>query len=298
MDNSLAVYFLCAGYGRRLRPLTDRVPKPALTFQGKTALELNCRLALPLLPARLLCNAHHLFEAVEGVAKRFGMQVLYEREILGTGGCIWNARHILRDAGIFLVHNGDLLHTIDLKDLLRRHLESGDIATLAGIFRPTHNTLCCDQDGKLMGIHGYEGFNSVGETSRLTFSGIGVYNREFLEFGRPGVEDIKRYWVDALRAGMTIGVANYTNDAAWYDFGTPQGLWEASKFMMERSGDFSYGYSSPVREERPYVANEAGQEDLPDMLRNVLIYEESAVPIMPNTQNCVIGRDFRWEIVP
>ena len=303
MADTLTAYFLCAGYGQRLRPLTDRIPKPALTFQGKTALEINYRLALPLYPGRVLCNAHHLYADMEKAARRFGMQVLYEREILGTAGCLWNARHLLSLSDHFLVHNGDLIHTINLRSLLRRHLESENIATLAGVFRPTHNTLSCDAEGLLLGVHGFDGYGagdkpSGFETTRLTFAGIAVYNREFLEFGREGPEDIKRYWMDALGAGKSIGVMNCSQDAAWFDFGSPQGLWEAAKFAMDWTQDYSYRYFPLVREARAFVANEAGQEDLPELLRNVLIYEETPEPILPGTSNCIIGRDFRWEIQP
>lgn len=295
---SLAAYFLCAGYGQRLRPLTDRIPKPALTFQGRPALEINFRKIQPLLPERLLCNTHHLFEEMEKPALKLGLQILYEREILGTGGCFWNARHLLSTTDQFLVHNGDLIHTIDLKDLLRRHQGSGNVATLAALFRPSHNTLCCDGRGRLLGVHGYEGFTDRNETARLTFAGIAVYDREFLEFTAPGAEDIKRYWMNALGAGRSIGVVNYSQDALWYDFGTPQGLWEAAKHMMEESREFSYQYTPLIREARPYVSNEAGVDDLPDALRNVVICEESAHPIFPSTANCIIGRDFHWEIRP
>jgi NDP-sugar pyrophosphorylase family protein len=294
---TLSAYFLCAGYGRRLAPLTDRIPKPALTFLGKTALEINYRRVMALYPGRLLCNTHHLFAEMEKPALRYGMNILYEKEILGTGGCFHNARHILETTDHFIVHNGDLIHTIDLRDLMARHLAGGRIATLAGIFRPTHNTLVCDEKGRLLGVHNYEGFQEAGAT-RLTFAGIAIYDKAFLDFCQGGVEDIKKYWVAALRAGKSIAVANYSQDAAWYDFGTPQGLWEAAKFVMEQQGEFSYGYYPLIREARPYVSNEAGQEDLPESLRNVLVYEETHLPLPAHATNCIVGRDFRWDIQP
>src|SRR5437763_1434243 len=139
----------------------------------------------------------------------------------------------------FLVHNGDLIHTIDLKDLLRRHQASGAMATLAGIFRPTHNTLSVGADGRLMGVHGFEGYAPGGnELARLTFAGIAIYEKAFLAFVQPGIADIKPYWTAALKAGHAIKVANYSQDAAWFDFGTPQGLWDASKFQMELTGEY------------------------------------------------------------
>jgi len=297
---SLTAFFLCAGYGQRLRPLTDRIPKPALAFQGKTALEINYRRVQPLFPARVLCNTHHLYAEMEKPALRLGMRILYEPEILGTGGCLWNARHILEETDRFLVHNGDLIHTIDLKDLLARHKASGAMATLAGIFRPTHNTLAVGGDGRLLGVHGFEGFAppAGSEQTRLTFAGIAVYEKAFLDFVKPGAEDIKPYWTAALKAGHAIRVANYSQNAAWFDFGTPQGLWEAAKFHMELTQEYAYQYTPLVRESRPFVSNEAGVDDLPEGLRDVLIYEEPALPISHHTTGHIIGRDFRWGIQP
>lgn len=307
MPDTLSAFFLCAGYGKRLRPLTDRVPKPAIPFQGRTALEISFRRVQALFPDRILCNTHHLYAEMEKPAQRLGMNILFEAEILGTGGCLDNARQILGTTDRFLVHNGDLIHTIDLKDLLARHRASGNIATLAGIFRPVHNTLSMNAKGRLLGVHGFEGFvpaggsdaaRADGEIARLTFAGIAVYERAFLDFVKPGVKDIKPYWTAALRAGHSIGVANYSQDSAWFDFGTPQGLWDAAKFYMEMTNTFSYGYAPELRESRPYVSNEADAEGLPEALRDVLIYEESATPIAHHTRGQIIGRDFRWEIKP
>ncbi len=299
MSDTLAVFFLCAGYGQRLRPLTDRIPKPALSFQGKTALEINYRMVQPLHPNRVLCNTHHLFEKMEKPARRLGMSTLYEADILGTGGCIANARHILETTDRFLAHNGDLIHTIDLKELFAKHRASGHIATLAGVFRPIHNTLSVNQEGNLLGVHGFENFQAgEREISRLTFAGIAIYEKAFLNFVKPGCEDIKPYWNSAIRAGHSIGIVNCSHDAVWFDFGTPQGLWEAAKFMMETNKDFSFHYAPAMSEHNPYVANEADLDRLPEALRNVVIYEEPAATISDHTKDLIIGRDFRWRIIP
>ncbi len=299
MDNrTLTAFFLCAGYGQRLRPLTDRIPKPLIPFQGISALEWNFRAAQKLMAAQSLVNAHHLPENVEMEARRLGMPALYEREIMGTGGCLWNARHLLTQTDGFLVHNADLVHNIDLVQLYEEHKRSGNIATLGALFRPAINSLSCSQGMQLLGVHQYQEFDHRDEMTRLTFSGIAFYNREFLQFVEPGCEDIKAYWVKALEAGERIGLVNLTHTAAWYDFGTPQGLWDTARFMMEATGEYSFNYYPLLREPRPYIANEAGQDDLPEALRNVLVMEESATPIMPGTADRIIGRDFQWEIVP
>lgn len=296
MAGSLSAYFLCAGFGQRLRPLTERVPKTAITFQGMSALEINYRLSQRIFPGRTLCNVHHLWEVMEKAAFRMGMEVLYEREILGTGGCLDNARHILESTDTFMVHNADLIHTIDLVELYQAHLASGNIATLAGIFRPQHNTLAIDAHHRLLGVHGHSPIDTTREMTRLTFAGIAFYRRDFLGYVSQGAHDIKEDWLRAMQLGETIGVVNCTHDSDWFDFGTPQGLWEASRFVMDRAGQFSYKYRPLLAEPRPYVSNEAGQEGLPEHLRNVLILEETQRPIAANTHNCILGRNFRWNI--
>ncbi len=232
---SLTAYLLCAGYGTRLRPLTDRIPKPAITFLGKSALEINKRKIEMLQPQRWMVNTHYLPEQIEALAKQLDLETLHEPEILGTGGCIANAASILRGTDHFLVHNADLIHNIDLKTLWDQHLSSGALATLAGVQNPDHNTLSVDKDGRLLGVHGYRDFDVGLESARFTFSGIAFYQREFLRFVSPGVEDIKPYWIHALDAGTNIQVVDCSS-STWYDFGTLQGLQEATRFVMESSG--------------------------------------------------------------
>lgn len=298
MPDSLSTFFLCAGFGQRLRPLTERIPKPALTFQGMTALEINYRLSKRLFPSRALCNVHHLWDVMEKSAWKLGLEVLYEKEILGTGGCLDHARHLLETTDQILVHNADLIHTIDLVELYQKHLQSGNIGTLAGIFRSSHNTLSVNHNNHLLGVHGFSQVDSSQEMTRLTFAGIAFYRRDFLRYVSQGSHDIKEDWLRALQAGETLGIVNCTNDSDWFDFGTPQGLWDASRFVMERAGDFSFGYHPLLAEPRPFVSNEANVDPLPEHMRNVLILEETMQPIAANTQNCILGRNFKWKIQP
>lgn len=294
----LAVYFLCAGHGRRLQPLTSRIPKPLLPFQGRSALAWNVDKVRRLYPTRLLCNTHHLWEKTEKEAFRLGLSTLYEREILGTGGCFLNAAHLLEGCDTLLVHNGDLIHDIDLAALLRVHRESGRLATLAGYFSPEANTLSMGLGSRLLGVHKYQDFDHREEMARLTFCGIAAYDIRFLSYCKKGEEDIKRFWLNALLAGEEIGIHNCTSTSTWLDFGTPQGLWEAAKTMMEWRKEFSFGYRPLLREMRPYVSNEAEAFGLPEPMRNVVIVELPGFAVPSDTNNCILGQDFKWDILP
>lgn len=298
----LTAFFLSAGYGSRLRPLTDRVPKPAIPFLGRSALEINVKAVdAALAPARRLANAHHLPDAIRAIAEPLGVETVFEPEILGTGGCLANVANALSATEHFLVHNADLLHDLDLSALRREHLASGALATLAGLnVEGAANTLSVAKNGSLLGVHGFEGYaGDPEEAKRLTFAGIAFYRRDFLAFCPAGASDIKPLWKAALRGGGRIRVMDFTG-SAWHDFGTPQGLWEAMKFRMERAGTFAYGYpATPDDKGRPpRVSNEAGMTGLPPGLRNVVIYEEPRIPLEAETTNLLTGYDFDWKIRP
>jgi NDP-sugar pyrophosphorylase family protein len=359
---SLSVFFLCAGYGSRLRPLTDRVPKPGIPFLGQSALEINARAAEALGPDQRVANAHHLPEAIRALAKPLGIDVLFEPAILGTGGCLANGADVLRRTDHFLVHNADLIHAIDLPALYREHRESGALATLAGLnIAGAPNTLSMSGGGWLLGVHGFNGFaGDSGEAKRLTFAGIAFYRREFLDFVTPGAEDIKPFWIRALEnsrnktgaperdqrqptdsqslkherprrespplgaprsdtgsittRGNTAERRSQPGEATdsigsgaiqvvdcsgtpWYDFGTPQGLWEALKYRMESTGTFAHHYAAPA-DDRPYVANESGAAKLAAGLKRVAVYEVPKIPLEEGTTNLLTGRDFDWKIRP
>lgn len=295
---SLTAFFLCAGYGSRLRPLTDRVPKPGIPFLGRSALAINVEAVdAALNPDRRLANAHHLPEAIRSIAKPLGLDVIFEPEILGTGGCLANAAHILRETDHVLVHNADLIHALDVEALYRDHLKSGALATLAAL-NLAHgvNTLSVSDAGELLGVHGFDGFaGDAGEAKRLTFAGIAFYRRDILAFVPEGPSDIKPCWMATLKGGGRIRVVDFSG-TPWFDFGTPQGLWDALKYRMESTGVFAHNY--PVEDVmRPFVANESGAEQ-PAGLRNVAVYEMPRVPLDEGTTNLLTGFDFDWKVRP
>lgn len=300
---SLTAFFPSAGFGTRLRPLTNRVPKPAIPFLGHSALEINVRAVdAALRPTKRIANAHHLPDAIRAIAAGLDVDVIHEPAILGTGGCLANAADTLAATDHFLVHNADLLHDIDLAALYRAHVESGALATLAGLHREgAANTLSVDDRGgvhELLGVHGFEGYTGdPHESKRLTFTGVAFYRRDFLAFVPGGVSDIKPWWRAALAGGGKVRVIDVTG-AGWHDFGTPQGLWDAVKFRMDQTGAFAYGYPAETPDGRPTrVANEA-KIDLPPGLRNVVVYEAPRVPLDAETTNLLTGFDFDWKVRP
>ncbi|MFC1586548.1 hypothetical protein ACFL5V_13455, partial [Fibrobacterota bacterium] len=159
---------------------------------------------------------------------------------------------------------------------------------------PRVNSLLVDEAGNLQAIEDEAVTKTLSEIRKLTYSGVALYHHSFLEFCENRNAHIREFWEKAQQAGKRISVRNCAG-SSWYDFGNPQGLWEAAHEYMKLSGNRSYNYPTP-EESIPWVSNEAGIPDLPPGLRNVLVYETPDKPITAGLANCVLGRDFSWPI--
>jgi len=116
---------LCAGYGTRLRPLSDELPKPLVPFGDRTLLEHVLDGLLPaFLPA--VVNAHHLADVFAERAKTDDRiaEVVVESEIRGTAGGVAGARAHLGPAPV-IITNGDVLARVDWAALVARTPPSG-----------------------------------------------------------------------------------------------------------------------------------------------------------------------------
>ncbi len=228
--SSLTVFFLCAGYGSRLHPLTEKTPKPLIPFKGKSALEWNIEKVIKLNPTQIIMNTHHLPQAFKAVSEKYGIQVFNEPEILGTGGSLGCLKDVLSKTDYFLIHNGDVLHTFDLQEFYQRGREQGTFASLIGIDLPKVNSLTFDSLHHLQGIHGYNGFKAVVQSQRLTYSGVALYHRDFLNYCESENSDIKSSWIKALNDSQKIEVVDYSQKH-WFDFGTHEDLKKTTEWM-------------------------------------------------------------------
>lgn len=115
---------LAAGLGTRLRPITDSIPKCLVEIHGKPLLgywlDLLCRGGIE----RILINVHYFPEQVERFAKdsvwRDRSELVYENELLGTGGTVLRNRKWL-EGGPFILAHADNLTRFRVQDFVSRH---------------------------------------------------------------------------------------------------------------------------------------------------------------------------------
>lgn len=115
---------LAAGFGTRLRPLTDSIPKCLVPIHGKPLLAYWLDLLLPNGISRAIINTHYMAAQVEKFSAqsrwRDQITLVYEPELLGTGGTILANRQHFTD-GAFLVAHADNLARFDVKAFIARH---------------------------------------------------------------------------------------------------------------------------------------------------------------------------------
>jgi NDP-sugar pyrophosphorylase family protein len=130
---SIGSVLLAAGRGERLRPLTDRVPKPTIPVGG-IPLGAFALSALARVRPPVVVNTSHLAEMVVAALEPFADAgtvefTLEQPRALGTAGTLRALRH--RVDATLLTMNADLLTDLDLRALLHAHREAGAPATLA-----------------------------------------------------------------------------------------------------------------------------------------------------------------------
>jgi N-acetyl-alpha-D-muramate 1-phosphate uridylyltransferase len=222
---------LAAGRGERMRPLTDRVPKPLLEAGGEP---LIVRLIAQLARTGftdLVVNVSHLGELIEarlGNGAALGVTIAYSREktALDTGGGIAYALALL-GAAPFAVVNSDIHCDFDFARLRTRQaaLLSGAIdAHLVLVDNPPHHPA---GDFHL----GANGTVATGGSRRLTFSGIGVYSPAlFAALERGARCPLTALIAPAIARG---GVSAEHHRGAWLDVGAPERLAALERRLLE-----------------------------------------------------------------
>jgi NDP-sugar pyrophosphorylase family protein len=240
---------LAAGLGTRLRPLTNDRPKALVEVAGRTMLEIALRRLKSAGVTAVIVNAHHFAgQIAEYLAAHgnFGMkiEISREEELLDTGGGLKKAAPFFL-SGVagepFLLHNVDVLSAIDLKQMLRFHLEHDALATLAVQDRATSRSLLFDAQGQLCGRRaGLDGppeqVRPAAEVQALAFSGIHVLSpRIFALMTEQGAFSIIDAYLRLASEGEKI-VAFPAGGAYWRDLGRPESIAQAAEDL--RSGKY------------------------------------------------------------
>jgi NDP-sugar pyrophosphorylase family protein/aminoglycoside/choline kinase family phosphotransferase len=277
MTEPVNVFIPAAGRGERLQPITFHIPKPLLPLAGKPVLEIILEKVSLLSAQRIGINLHYKRDVIEDWINhssfRTNILMFPEEPVLGTGGALKNAGKFLEEC-MFLVHNSDILSDIDLERLITFHQSSGNMVTLAVHDFPKFNTVGISPDGLLLGV----GNSTVREASvkkNVAFTGIAVYNPEFLGYLSEGVSSVVDAWLVAVASGQRIGTLDVSG-CYWSDIGTPPAYAAAVVRRMRMEGETIYIHPT---------ARGCHQSEMDGY---VVMEEKSAVKRGVTVRNCIL----------
>jgi NDP-sugar pyrophosphorylase family protein len=215
---------LAAGLGTRLRPLTDTRPKALVELSGRTLLEITIERLRAFGISDVIINVHHFADMLVEYLNangNFGMHVEISREdpLLDTGGGLKKAAWFFRDdTEPFVLHNVDVLSTIDLQRMAQFHKDNQALATLAVQDRPTSRPLAFDEHLRL---------RSRGPG--LAFSGIHIISPGLLSMlTEEGAFSIIHSYVRLAAHDYKI-LGFRADEYYWRDLGKPDDLLRAAK---------------------------------------------------------------------
>lgn len=239
---------LAAGLGTRLRPLTENRPKALVEIAGRTLLEITLAQLRSFGIRDVIINVHHFAGMILDYLeknKNFGMNIVVSPEevLLDTGGGLKQAAYFFLEHSVdreeaFLLHNVDVLSTIDLPLMVQFHTEHHALATLAVEERKTSRYLLFQETSELCGRRvGRDSPDELVHPSQrvkpLAFCGIHVISPRFLTMMKEeGAFSIIASYLNLAGAGEKI-LAFRADDYYWRDLGTPESVAQAAEDLQQ-----------------------------------------------------------------
>lgn len=211
-------FVLAAGLGKRLRPLTNDLPKPLIPIFQKPLITFALDHLLGVGVEKFVVNTHRHPELFQSFFNRgdyagTALALVHEPELLETGGGIKNAEGCL-GSDPFITYSGDILTDVDLQRLIEEHFRRGNDVTLA--LRDTG--LASDialRDHRVVDIA-----NCHGIAGNFDFANIAVWNSAIFQRipSRKKISfiPILANWIG--EGGKIGGLA--INDGKWFNIGS------------------------------------------------------------------------------
>jgi len=216
-------FILGAGLGMRLRPLTERRPKPLLPLGGRPIITYAMDHLLTIGVNRFIVNTHHFPEAYEEAFPERqwrGTPILFRHEpvLLETGGGLKNIEDLLDEDEAILCYNGDVIADFPLGGLLQTHEQTRPAATLALRSSGPLLNVSINGRGEVCDLRHILGAPGVRD---CLFTGIYVVETTLLRQLVPGrIESIILAFVRSIRESPSSIRGVVIDEGGWYDIGS------------------------------------------------------------------------------
>ena len=241
MKHYTTAMILAAGLGTRLKALTQDRPKALVPLNGKPLLHHCIENLIANGFHHIVINVHHFGEQIIDFVEHHqfdaDIEISDERDLLmDTGGGIVKATPLFKNSKAVLVHNVDIISNVNLGEMSRQFLASGDDAWLLTQDRETNRKLLFRDDQQLIGWRNKADgsfkwvYDSFGEFKEMAFSGLHFFRSDLFasfECKPQSVIDLYLYLAKTKRI-----LAKPIRPDYWFDLGKPEQLQAAENYLI------------------------------------------------------------------
>ena len=230
---------LAAGFGQRMRPLTDKMPKPLVKVAGKALLDHVLDRLADAGVKRAVVNVHYLADQIEShVAARTAPKITISDEraaLLDTGGGVVKALPLLGDAPFFHI-NSDTIWIDGVQPNLTRLAEAFDPATMDALLLLAPGAGSIGYAGRgdfTMAPDGRLATRPERDVAPFVYAGAAILSPRLFGGAPQGAFSLTRLFANAIEAGRLHGVRL---EGLWMHVGTPEAIAEAEDAISASTG--------------------------------------------------------------
>ena len=227
---------LAAGFGTRMRPITDHTPKPLIPLAGRPLIDHVIDRLVEAGITRVVVNTHYKAEMLaEHLRRRSDIAVAlsHEPELLDTGGGVKQALSLLGEQ--FFVLNSYVFWLNAKIPALKRLAGAWNASRLDALLLVQRTVTAIGYDGLgdfVVDPLGRVRRRAEREVAPHLYAGIEILSRRFFEATPSGAFSLNPLWNRAIEAGRLEALIH---DGEWFHVGTPQGL-AASEARLRHHG--------------------------------------------------------------